>query len=674
MLARIDNRLLIIVAFLPFFIAAMYFRVPYLELEAAANGLSPIQIAVLTVHPQWFGSDFPSGALEALKSLPFMVYPTAYRLGLNITYVWAGMIALEMVVVFICARSAFRIFFPSIATSAATFAGLAYVASSIMAPDIARFKIPYYGWNYGFAIVSALLVVAFTVRRRYFSAALSVVITLAIHPIFAMQATLFAVACFCIQVVGDRKLDWLRIGTAAILAIAGGGSWLWWLSTQGTIGGGDVDPQLFVAFTRAQSYHWYPQYLGVFWELHANHLVPLISSLALIAWSISTPRYRDDVVVPQLLAGITLLTAICICGVGVTLFSQSPFLLKLALHRADTMALNLGMLLVIRAVWLDLLAGDLLERILSVILILVPFQSDVGMVPYVVAVRVAFAAIKSWHRGEGGAALIAAIVLAGSALALVAFYRWNGIVPDLMDQRYLGVDTLIFAATALVFLVALTTRRLEQREIAVQMAVVIVAAGLAVMRTPRFNPFPDSGTRAMAESARQAQLWARDNTPIGTLFMPDPGMDYFWRDLSERPSFGTHREWLLISIMYNSRQDLLAEGLRRYQALGLPFPEYILNPSPPRMLPLLHRLGEDASAKFYAMSSEDFARFAQEFGVKYFVFRTSGLKGDPPIRVVFRNAHFVIGEAPDRDAQSGSGRPTQLGSISRPKVSDADRR
>ena len=72
-----------------------------------------------------------------------------------------------------------------------------------------------------------------------------------------------------------------------------------------------------------------------------------------------------------------------------------------------------------------------------------------------------------------------------------------------------------------------------------------------------------------------AELWARENTPLGALFMVDPAMQDAWRGKSYRPSFGVAREWLFYSTLYNSNSAVLEEGMARYRALGLELPRPI---------------------------------------------------------------------------------------------------
>lgn len=637
-------------AVVPFFFATVYFRTRHLELEAVTYGLSPLQVAAVSAHPQWFATDFPSGALETLKSIVFWIYPFAEKLGLNILAVWSAMIALELGLVLIGIFIIFRLLFPALSWQAACAAALSYAASSINAPDLARFALPFYGWNYGFASVAALAVVALTVRRRFIAAALALVVAMMIHPIFAAFSALFAAVCLGVQIWQERHVPAKSLGIAAVIAVCGCGAWLALLSSQGTITGGAIEPGTFVALTRAQNYHWFPFYLGVFWELHANHFLPLISTLALIAWSVSRPRYRGELVSRQLATGVAVLMAVCLCGVAISALVPSPTLIKLALHRADTMALLAGGLLVTRALWCDLDEGDAVERTLAAYILLLPFLSDVGFVPLPVAVRIAYAGWKAFRGRETSPALFVAIALAILALGLIACYRFAGIVPDLGDFRYAGYHPLLMVAAAVglswPWLVARFAGRFRLA-LSLPTLALLAMGTTAAARSQRFDLMIDPTARMRAEHGKAAQLWAKGNTPAGALFMVDPASSYFWRDLSQRPSFGTAREWLLISIMYNSRRDLLDEGLRRYAALGLPFPDYIYDASHKRMGPLLNRIIEEPSQRYNALTHDGFRKLAADFGIRYFVFDAARLKGDPPVEVVFRNPGFIIGRAPD---------------------------
>ncbi len=59
-----------------------------------------------------------------------------------------------------------------------------------------------------------------------------------------------------------------------------------------------------------------------------------------------------------------------------------------------------------------------------------------------------------------------------------------------------------------------------------------------------------------------AQVWAKHNTPQSAIFMPDPYINYAWRDLSLRNSFGTPREFVT-SWLYKQDYKIFEDAVNR---------------------------------------------------------------------------------------------------------------
>lgn len=60
----------------------------------------------------------------------------------------------------------------------------------------------------------------------------------------------------------------------------------------------------------------------------------------------------------------------------------------------------------------------------------------------------------------------------------------------------------------------------------------------------------------------EAQIWAKNNTPINSIFFPDPKLSYAWRDFSNRNSFGTPREFVTTWV-YSQNQELFNDATKR---------------------------------------------------------------------------------------------------------------
>jgi hypothetical protein len=610
-------------------------------------GLSPEQVAMVTNHPDLFAGDFPSGAREALKSIVFQVYPVAERMGLDLTAVWGVMISLEIVAFAAAVIWATKRLFPGTSMVIAATAAVVFTAGSLITPDLARFKFPHFGWVYGFAHAGALVVVAETIRSRYVAASVFLTATFMIHPIAAALAGAFSLAATAVKLFDYRNLQVRSILIAGIIAAVGCSAWLGWLSSEGNITGQGVDTRTFVAFVRAHNFHWFPSYMGVYWENHHAHLLPLLSTLALIAWALGRQPPEDLGVVRQVSAGILAMMVLCVIGLINAELAQSPFLIKLALHRADTLALLVGGIVIVRALAYDLVSNDPIERALAGYLLILPLVAPLGLAPLPVALRVAYAALKAGRPTEWRLSLGLAVSIVVLIVFLIVFYGLNELIDPVNQAAYTGIPQQNAVALALAGAAAALWPHVApmSRRIPVGHMLFLAIVALSVFNADKVRTFNSSNLVARGENALAAQLWARKNTPEASLFMIDPGLYYMWRDKSHRPSFGTPSEWLFISLMYNTQADIFEEGLRRYNALGLETPSYVYNPPSRRMVPQLERLVGDAVESYYALSATALRQLADEFGIDYFVFRTEMVPDGAPLGEVYRNAHFVIAQA-----------------------------
>ena len=194
---------------------------------------------------------------------------------------------------------------------------------------------------------------------------------------------------------------------------------------------------------------------------------------------------------------------------------------------------------------------------------------------------------------------------------------------------------IILALTALV----VATRRFESfAAITLLLAIGVLGvfwarAGDQLSRYPR--------QLADEEDYLAAQLWAKNNTPLNALFMPDPTHYYGWSDFALRPSFGNLHEWLYSGWIYNSRKSVFDEGVKRVRAFGIdPFRYLAIKGRPPGSG---DKLTTDLRRRYYSLTSQDLAHLSANFGISYFIFerdiRKSALRG---CNVAYRNSHYLI--------------------------------
>ncbi|MBI5320789.1 hypothetical protein [Bradyrhizobium sp.] len=623
-------------------IVAWYFCAADLDAQTAFLGMTPEEFAMTTLHSELFTSGFPSSSPTLGNSLTYNIYLAAHVLGISVNAVWSVMILLEILGFIFAGIYAARILMPTKSWLAAVTAGLLVAFGAYWTPDIANFHFPYYGWTYHWSYAGFLLAITETARNRLSQAAIWTVLSFATHPVIGVLTGTFATG---MVISSWRTTSFKSLIVPVVIGVVGCGLWGLYVASRTTISGGSINPELFAALNRAQNFHWYPVYQGIFWEEHYRQFLPLLSMLLLIAVSLNGKLAEWSSVDRQLGLGMMAMAVLTVSGVAISLTTAPPTLIKLALHRADTNLLLAGFFIVFRRLWRDMTQGNKVERLMAAVLLVAPFMTSLGMPAGPVLVRAGWEFRANWRQRSFPLITALAAALAVTIVALIAFYWAAGVVrlTQLTEAHYSGVSIRAVIGTAI--LAGLLVWPPAARFSGPVILAIVTVLVLRMAHTLRHLPNPE--LRKDAYAMLDAELWARNNTPSGSLFMPDPSMQEAWRGKSHRPSFGVAREWLLYSTLYNSNTADLENGLSRYRALGLEAPPpYIFDKSERRMSPLLDRITRFAQQRYYTMDKADFVRLANTYAIRYFVLQRKNLVQPVSLEIVFENSHYLIAKAP----------------------------
>jgi len=600
--------------------------------QTAFSAFSPVgMIHPVSAFPD-FAEDFPGGEGEMMRSLIGRIYRFLGEIGIPDHPASLLMTMLEATTLMLGSFALARRLNPHLPRWTAIGAALLVAAGSIASADLARWFHPYYGSVYGFAHGFAFAAMAAVLARRGITAGSLIGLSACAHPIIALFSGAAMGAMILVDLRSHRPAE-LAGAAAAALAIVG----LWYAIAfrEAGISGGDVDGSLYLAVTRVMSFHWYPLDLDVFGARAWETLLPLTAlilvTLSVIAAGPDETRGTDRLV----LAAMAALAVISLAGVLSSAISSSPFLIKLAPHRAS---LNLLLLATVIAVprLLDLaVRGDPLTAIFSAALVLLPFWRDHGLpIPAALGFSLLILIGRAGRVERNGRLIL--FPAAGAAvlvcLALIAGGYCSAIVFDAMSA--VGA---VGHASFLWILAGMAVARVFRLPV---LAALSVAVGVWLW-LPRLDPMASSAARENAESYLEVQRWARGNTPPGTLFILDPTQSYGWRQYSERPSFGVMREWLYAGWIYNTDPKWMGEGLRRAGLLGL---------TPKDFTPARNQTVEDVrvvvrdklKASYNSMTAVALARFAGENGISYFVFNRANRPDLSDLDVVFENRFYAV--------------------------------
>ena len=600
----------------------------HVVLWEAWSGFSPVGMMHPVSAMPGFATDFPNGEAQMMTSLIGRAYRLLGLIGVSdrvgaMTMIWLEVVSLMAGAVWLarCAN-------PHLPRSMAYAAGILFAASALPGADFGRWFYPFYGSVYNFAIGAGLAALAAVLSQRMVLAGALIGIAATIHPIIAF---FFGLAMAAAALTRWRDIQFLPsvIGAGTALALAGG----WFAMAYGrkNIGADNIDPALFVTLTRLMSFHWFPMRLDVFADRAWEVLLPFTALMAL--WLTVTPSDHADAnrAVRQLWIGAFVVFAVSLFGVWVSEHAPQPVLIKLALHRGSLICLLLASAVVVPRL-VDLVMNAPFPVSLSAsALLMLPFVRPRGLPITTTLVFVVLVALLL-QRSSRRFALLALAVAAAVLIGLVATGHGGAIRVD-ANQGMNALLSLTVIGGVLVLAVARFTR-------VAAIAAVALFFG-AAMWSPVLDRFKDASTQEPAEAYLAAQLWARDNTPNGSLFMVEPVQAYAWRQYSERPSFGTVRSWLYSGWIYDTDPAIMREGLRRAALLGIG-PDDFIDPEGKSVGIAFAALLKKADGFYNTMDAEALHRFAVDNQIAYFVFDKTKRGDFAGLDVVYDNARFVI--------------------------------
>jgi hypothetical protein len=608
-------------------------------LHIAWSGFSPAYFVGFERHPDWFSNGFPSGAEELVKSAQMSLYLLTDRIGVPITMAMRGMTGLEIAMLASGAVWASRLLDPKASWTVAGLISLFLISSHLSQPNFGHWGSPYYGWNYNTAYACFLVGIAAAVRNRLYLAAVSLSLCVWIHVTLGAIAIVFAAAAVSANLRQYRPRDLIAaVVVGAILT----GAWLAYMASMSEIGGGGIPNESYIAFTRLMSYHLFPVDVGTFWESQWDTLIPFLSVavLFIVYW----PDRSDCLaqVSRQIGAGCLAMLVLTALGVWASRYWPQPFLIKLALQRSSILISLFAVFFIIPGLWRDATVHrNILRATIAALTLIAPFFVPSG-VPLASAVLLGVFVL--WERTRKSGWQFREFVLAAclaASVGIATFYFLAGLAPGWRDPAYTGV-ALMVASTPSIILVALLVIAMALRQrMPLPMILLPALAISAVIWGRSLDEFSSPQLRAKAHDYLAAQQWAHDNTPVGTLFMPDPVHFYGWRDASLRPSFGNVREWLYSGWLYNSRKAVFDSGVDRLHALGLSEGRYI-NLDGKRPIDRQSELNADLQKAYYSLDLSGFTALAQKYGIGYFVIDKS-FRTQVPLNVAFENSNYLIG-------------------------------
>ncbi|MDQ3187341.1 MAG: hypothetical protein M3Q28_00350 [Pseudomonadota bacterium] len=596
----------------------------------ALKGFSPIAWVYQTAHPGNFSLDFPSGAENYRFSAFMHVYLAAYQLGISPETFLRVVVAFEIVLLSSALFALYRVLAPDAPLVVLALVIVFAIASTARDLNLALWTQPFFtGQYYNVAEALRILGIVMVLKRRPLPAAALFAGAFVTHPTMALMGVACAVAMQLVRPRDMLKREFLA-AAALFLVIAGG--WLFVQFGATTISTGQMPLSDWMEMTRMFNGHFYTVHFGLFTINAKEVFLPFLSFLLLLVYYFPAKAERSETST-KVLAAILALLGLVVCGLAISVFVAVPFLIKLALHRANDLVLLLGLVYVVAGLWREVTADAWWRRALAATILLSPwFVRPFPLLLSVVLVAPAWLRVFGRRRPSLADRTIAALVL-GAALA-TGYYFAAGIWTGLNPLNFFHERQRLWLLALFLVISALCARRFGR-----QSGQVLVLAAAIALALGWLKDQADNKADARARDYLDAQVWAREHTPNSALFMTDPSIYYGWRDYSRRSSFGNAREWLHHSWLYDSNFERYQEGMRRFGEFNIDLRPYL------RSEPVMaanNRLRYETRRRYYEASDEWRIDLARRHNIDFFVFERAHMVRPTGLKVVYQNDRFVI--------------------------------
>lgn len=525
--------------------------------------------------------------------------------------------------------SAFRVLFLIVLT-----------ASTLRNSSFGTWPSPFYaGSFYVFAEAAGCVAVCALVQRRPVLAGLLFALSLAFHLSIGIGFVAFGAGVALYQLfTGAFPLRQVAPAAAAFLIPIG--LWLWATLDRSAVSGGNIPDELWRRLVFAASYHTFPIQSGIFGLRHQTYFTGFVSFVLLL--SVYLSRYWRTLLWPrELVAGSIAVSFVVAGGLIISVADASPFLIKLHLHRLNSLILLFGSPIIVYGLWNDIMKGNLILSIIAALAVATAFYLGHGIAAFPAFVIAAVHVRQLASANRRPEALFAGFAVC-AFMAVFAIYAYLGFLRGPREPMYTGWTASVPALVGLGLcaIAVYVLKRFPGKRGSGSMVLIGVIAVMAI--NLQLASWPLSGSSlSRAKDFYQVQIWAKAESETDDLFLVDPSHSYGWRGYSERPTLGSVREWLYTNIVYSSDADELERGLELAGDFGIDMDQYLSGDEPLNgyYYALVH-IREN-----YCQSKDDWLqKIAKKYNVKYFVFDKTYCTGKPSLEIKYENDSFYVGE------------------------------
>lgn len=616
------------------------------DLVYAMRGWSSIDFANTILHHSNFANDFPGGGGSTKYSIYSWVSPLLISAGLP-EKVWINLAPFfEMSFLCFAVSHLYQTIFKEKNYFAIIFLILLFLFSFIRHSTLGRIDgAGFLGLFYGYADALSFLALSFFFRKQYRTSSVILMFEFMIHPIKTLSAICFLFASFFSKTDKKSKQMFYAYLTLFLFCII----WykFWYLSESIE----KMSAKDFFRYSPIFNSHWFPQDLRLFTLRAGEYGLPFFSSIGVV--SAVLLRTQIDIgleKVKSLFFGILVLTILTLLGCLFAWFELSPFVIKLCLQRFSVLILGVGAIICSGALFMDLRNRNIPFIVLMSLILLTAFFTNKTWPPFFFILYSVLTIKTVYHKKSRYDINLALLCI---YTAMYSIYFLYVVLLHFYPIKILVLHAVLFGGS-IVFVNFLTSAKsqffymVKLLSYRILLSLLILCSSIGSI-SYSIN-YHLNGTRYLTKGKyyKDAQLWAKNNTSISSLFLTPPNYAYGWRDFSRRSSFGTMQEWLKTAWLYNNDNHIFQLGLSR----ALMFTNDIM----PSLRDQEHnplreggKLVNLAVMTFYNPDIDKLKEIVKKNNIAYIVFDKHDAKkygAIPSWKNAYSNRYYVILKAP----------------------------
>jgi hypothetical protein len=661
------NNLFIAILIITITCIVTYYNTKDINLKIAYSGYGPQEYVVQKLHPENFKKDFTITTINYDKSLCMQIFPLMTKyFGINPSTTIYPFMFFQTLLFFLSIAFLTQTLFQN--RSVTILSVIIISVSNLAGLNLSRFGFGFSSYltfplYYVYANAFRIIGLAYFLKNKYIHCAVFLALSMYCHITMGLFALAFISGYLIYRPSTIIKKPFIQALVVFLLLII---PHIIYIISNSNILSGTIPLDQWVKLTRIFCCHWYPITMKLFTKYAHNEFVPIIFSCLLFFTALRYQDIKDEKNI-KIISGIAFCFFISLLGIIFSDIYPVPFLIKISLQRATAFITFFAFLYFIYYLYIKIKTGKFWNIFLSVfaILTLLFFRPGIPILALLILLYIDYKdGFIGFYKVSFDKKQKKIIFICLSFIVLLVFIYVINIVLNHNSYYFKEQYSLLWGGanklsykltlflilsgsipTVVIFLLhRFTSSPINPVKTSISVCLIcsLIVVGILerdkyIKRYKRYN--------RIGSSYMEVQKWAKENTPIDALFMPEPYHSYGWRDFSQRSSFGNLREWGYCGIAYDSDYSRYNEGIKRIKDFNIDIEkvsyEDIKNS---KTFIYGQTLASIIKKNYYEFNSKQLYVLCSKYGIDYFIMRKRYIKEElrKSFKISFENDIYIV--------------------------------